>query len=50
MERAKGFNVGVDAHIDPQLHATTLYIEWNKVNNIPPFIWVPVLSRVAGGW
>ena len=27
-----GFNVGVDAHIDPQPHATTLYVEWDEVN------------------
>ena len=26
-----GFNVGVDAHIDPNPHATTLYIEWHTV-------------------
>ena len=24
-----GFNVGVDAHIDPQPYATTLYVEWH---------------------
>ena len=27
-----GFNVGVDAHIDPKPHATTLYVEWDRVN------------------
>ena len=32
MARAKGFNVGVDAHIDPQPHGTTLYVEWGGVN------------------
>ena len=32
MVRAYGFNVGVDAHIDPQPHATTRYVEWDRVN------------------
>ena len=32
MARANGFNVGVDAHIDPQPHATNLYVEWDGVN------------------
>ena len=27
-----GFNVGVDAHIDPQPHGTVLYVEWDRVN------------------
>ena len=27
-----GFNVGVDAHIDPKPYATTRYVEWNGVN------------------
>ena len=31
MGRANGFNVGVDARIDPQPHVTTLYVEWNEV-------------------
>ena len=31
MGRANGFNVGVDAHIAPQPHVTTLYVEWNEV-------------------
>ena len=31
MARAAGFNVGVDAHIDPNPHGTTLYVEWNRV-------------------
>ena len=31
MASAHGFNVGVDAHIDPKPHATALYVEWNKV-------------------
>ena len=35
MERANGFNVGGDAHIDPQPYATTLYVEWNKVKYSP---------------
>ena len=26
-----GFNVGGDAHIDPNPHATTRYVEWGKV-------------------
>ena len=26
-----GFNVGVDAHIDPQPHAITLSVEWETV-------------------
>ena len=36
MERANGFNVGVDAHIDPKPHATTLYVEWDGVNQYFP--------------
>ena len=32
MARAAGFNVGVDAHIDPQPRATNLYVEWDGVN------------------
>ena len=32
MERANGFNVGVDAHIDPKPIGTALYVEWDKVN------------------
>ncbi len=32
MARANGFNVGVDAHIDPQPNGTTLYDEWDEVN------------------
>ena len=32
MGRADGFNVGVDAHIDPQPHGTVLYVEWDRVN------------------
>ena len=32
MERAAGFNVGVDAHIDPKPYGTTLYDEWDGVN------------------
>ena len=31
MVRANGFNVGVDAHIDPKPHVTTLYGEWGEV-------------------
>ena len=31
MGRANGFNVGVDAHIDPQPHVNPLYVEWNEV-------------------
>ena len=27
-----GFNVGVDAHIDPKPYGTTLYVEWDGVN------------------
>ena len=33
MARAIGFNVGVDAHIVPNPHATTLYDEWNRKNH-----------------
>ena len=36
MERANGFNVGVDAHFDPKLHGTTLYVEWDRVNQYFP--------------
>ena len=32
MARATGFNVGVDAHIDPQPHGTNLYVEWDGGN------------------
>ena len=32
MERANGFNVGVDAHIDPKPYATNLCVEWDGVN------------------
>ena len=31
MARAHGFNVGVNAHIDPKPHEITLYVEWNRV-------------------
>ena len=31
MGRANGFNVGVDAHIDPNPHGITLYVEWDEV-------------------
>ena len=31
MERANGFNVGVDAHIDPNPYATTRCVEWDGV-------------------
>ena len=27
-----GFNVGVDAHIDPKPYATNLWVEWDGVN------------------
>ena len=30
MARATGFNVGVDAHIDPQPHETALFVEWGR--------------------
>ena len=31
MAGMNGFNVGVDAHIDPKPYATTLYVEWGEV-------------------
>ena len=31
MVRTNGFNVGVDAHIDPNPYATNLYVVWDEV-------------------
>ena len=42
MERAHGFNVGVDAHLDPKPNGTSLYVEWDGVIDIFPF------NRVQG--